>query len=169
MKLRVYLAALLLIIPVQATLFNPISLAGIRPDLGLAVVYIIGLLTGPLEACLAGMALGLVQDIGSASLLGLNAFTRGMVGVAAGYLGTRVLDISSPSNIVFLSAFSLAEGIFIALFMQVYYGSVPLLSIILMRLLPQAVFTGLLGTFMLRFMDRKKVMTLLMRRSLLKE
>jgi rod shape-determining protein MreD len=169
MKLRVYLAILFLIIPVQATLFNPISLAGIKPDLGLAVVYIIGLLTGPLEACLAGMALGLIQDIGSASLLGLNAFTRGLAGLAAGYLGSRVLDIASPSNIVFLSAFSLAEGVFIALFMQVYYGSVPLLGIILMQVLPQAVLTGLLGTLMLRFMAGKKVMTMLMRRSLLKE
>ncbi len=169
MKLRVYFATLLLIIPVQATLLNPISLAGIKPDLALAVVYIIGLLTGPLEACLAGMALGLVQDIGSASLLGLNAFTRGLAGLAAGYLGTRVLDIASPSNMVFLTAFSLVEGITVSLFMQVYYGGVPLIGAIFTRLLPQAVLTGLLGTLMLRLMARKKVMTVLMRRSLLKE
>jgi rod shape-determining protein MreD len=169
MKFRVYLATLLLIIPVQATLFNPLSLAGIKPDVGLAVVYVFGLLTGPLEGCLAGMALGLVQDIGSASLLGLNAITRGLAGLAAGYLGMRVLDIASPSNIIFLSAFSLVEGIFITLFLQIYYGSVPLLGIFVLRLLPQAVFTGLLGTLMLRFLARKKVMTMLMRRSFLKE
>ncbi len=169
MKLRVYFAILVLIIPVQATLFDLISIAGIKPDLAVAVVYIIGLLTGPMEACLAGIALGLVQDIGSSSLLGLNAFTRGLIGLAAGFLGIRVLDIASPSNIVFLSAFSLAESIAVSLFMEVYYGSVPLLSILLTRLLPQALFTGLLGTFMLRFVTRKKVMTALMRRSLLKE
>jgi len=169
MKLRVYVATLLLVIPVQATLFNPLSLAGIKPDLGMAVVYIVGLLTGPFEGCLAGIALGLVQDIGSASLLGLNAFMRGLAGLATGYLGMRVLDIASPSNIVFLSAFSLVEGILVTLFMQVYYGSVPLLGLFFMRLLPQAVFTGLLGTLMLRLLARKKVMTTLMRRSFLKE
>ncbi len=109
MKPRVYFAIALLVIPVQATLFTPLSIAGIKPDLPLVLIYIIGLLTGPAEAALAGIGMGLVQDIAGASLLGLTGFSRGLVGLAAGFLGRRVLDIASPSNIVFLSAFSLAE------------------------------------------------------------
>jgi rod shape-determining protein MreD len=101
MKPRVYLMMLLLIIPVQASLFSPLSLAGIKPDLPLALIYIIGLLTGPTEASLAGMGIGLVQDIGSASLIGMNGFTRGSSASRAGFLGRRVLDIASPSNVIF--------------------------------------------------------------------
>lgn len=169
MKPWVYLAILLLTIPVQATLLGPLSLAGIKPDLPLALIYIIGLVTGPVEAALAGMAVGLVQDIGSVSLLGMCGFTRGLIGVAAGMLGTRVLDIASPMNVMFIAAFSLAEGLIMAMFMQTFYGGVPFLSLLFTRILPQAVYTGLLGVFLLRFMNRRDVMGVVMRRSLLKE
>ena len=124
-----------------------------------------------MEAALAGMALGLVQDIGSASLLGMNAFTGGICrSRAPDFLGRSVLDIASPSNIIFLSAFSLTEGIAVSLFMQMFYGNVPL---------PRHVHhaTAASGACLpacsalscCSFMSRKKVMTMLMRRSLLKE
>ena len=169
MKPRVYLMTLLLIIPVQASLFSPLSLAGIKPDLPLALIYIIGLLTGPTEASLAGMGIGLVQDIGSASLIGMNGFTRGLIGLGAGFLGKRVLDIASPSNVIFLAAFSLMEGIVISMFMQIFYGTVPFFSMFFTGMVPQALYTGLLGTLMLRFISNKNVATQLMRRSLQKE
>ena len=169
MKPRVYLMMLLLIIPVQASLFSPLSLAGIKPDLPLALIYIIGLLTGPTEASLAGMGIGLVQDIGSASLIGMNGFTRGLIGLGAGFLGRRVLDIASPSNVIFLAAFSLMEGIVISMFMQFFYGTVPFFSMFFTRMVPQALYTGLLGTLMLRFISNKNVAAQLIRRSLQKE
>jgi rod shape-determining protein MreD len=169
MKPRVYLMMLLLIIPVQASLFSPLSLAGIKPDLPLALIYIIGLLTGPTEASLAGMGIGLVQDIGSASLIGMNGFTRGLIGLGAGFLGRRVLDIASPSNVIFLAAFSLMEGIVISMFMQIFYGTVPFFSMFFTRMVPQAIYTGLLGTLMLRFISNKNIATQLIRRSLQKE
>jgi rod shape-determining protein MreD len=169
MKPRVYLAILILIIPFQAALFGPLSLHGIKPDLSLALIYIVGLLTGPTEAALVGISLGLVQDIGSANLIGLNGFTRGLVGLGAGFLGRRVLDIASPSNIIFLGAFSLLEGLVISLYLQLFHGSVPFFSLFLAQMLPQALYTGLLGTFLLRFVNRKGLMTVLMRRSMVKE
>ncbi len=169
MKPRVYLMMLLLIIPVQASLFRPLSLAGIKPDLPLALIYIIGLLTGPTEASLAGMGIGLVQDIGSASLIGMNGFTRGLIGLGAGFLGRRVLDIASPSNVIFLAAFSLMEGFIISMFMQIFYGKVPFISTLFNLMIPQAIYTGLLGTLMLRFISNKNVVTQLIRRSLQKE
>ncbi len=169
MKPRVYLAIVLLMIPVQATLFNPLSLGGIKPDLPLALIYIIGLLTGPAEASLAGIGIGLIQDVAGASLLGLTGFSRGLVGLSAGFLGRRVLDIGSPSNIIFLSAFSLLEGIIIALFMLVFYGTVPVLNIFFTGMLPQALYTGVLGTLMLRFVSDRNKRAWLMRREFLKE
>jgi rod shape-determining protein MreD len=163
MKPRVYLGILLLIIPFQASLLNPLSLAGAKPDLALVVVFIIGLFTGPAEAALAGMGVGLVQDIGSASLLGFSGFTRGLVGLAAGLLGTKVLDIGSPTIVLFLAALSLAEGVLISLFLQVTYGAVPFFSMIAGRLLPQAVLSGILGYVVLQLINRKDVLAMLIR------
>ncbi len=169
MKPRIYFIILLLIIPIQASLFSRLSLAGITPDLALALIYIIGLLTGPGEAALAGIGIGLIQDIGSAGFIGLNGFTRGLVGLFAGLFGRRVLDISSPSNLILLAAFSLTEGLFIALFMQVIYGSVPIFSMFFTSMLPQALYTGVLGILLLRFIGKRDVLSALRRHALQKE
>jgi len=169
MKPRMYLIVLLLLLPLQASLFGPLSLGGITPDLGLAVLYCIGLLTGPVEAALAGIAIGLTQDLGSASLIGFSGLTRGLVGLFAGFLGRRVLDIQSPSNIVFLFVFCLAESIFSALFLELTYGSVPLVGLFFGRMVPRAITTALVGYTLLRLITGKKILAWIRRRELQKE
>jgi rod shape-determining protein MreD len=169
MKSHVYFIILLLIIPVQASLLDSLSLGGIRPDLALALLYIIGLLTGPIEAALAGMAIGLVQDIGSASFIGFSGLTRGLIGFSAGLLGRRVLDLTSRSNSFFLAGFSMLEGVFIAFFLQMFYGSIPFVSLAAGRILPQALYTGVLGAVLLRLIVRKDVLSVLVRRDVQKE
>ena len=67
------------------------------------------------------------------------------------------------------AGFCLAEGVIIALLMQVLYGSGPFFSLVFTRMLPEAVYTGIVGTFMLRFISRRNVLQALMRRSFLKE
>src|SRR5450759_870613 len=165
MKPLVYFTILLFIVPVQAGLLEPLSLGGIKPDLALILIYIIGLLTGPLEAALAGIAIGLVQDIGSASFIGFSGLTRGLIGFSAGLLGRRVLDLTSPSNSIFLMGFSLLEGICIALFLQMFYGSAPFFSLLAGRILPQALYTGVLGAVLLQLTNSKDVVPLLRRRT----
>jgi rod shape-determining protein MreD len=169
MKSLVYFTILLLINSVQSSLLDPLSLGGIKPDLALAVLYIIGLLTGPAEAALAGMAIGLVQDIGSASFIGFSGLTRGLIGFSVGLLGRRVLDLNSRSNSIFLAAFSLLEGVFIAFFLQMFYGTVPFFSLMTGRIFPQALYTGVLGAVLLRLIVRKDVMSVLVRRDVQKE
>ncbi|MDA8424286.1 MAG: hypothetical protein M0Z89_13260 [Nitrospiraceae bacterium] len=169
MKPWVYLVVLLLILPVQAGLLNPLSIGGIKPDIALAVVFIIGLITGPVEGAFAGMSIGLLQDIGSASLLGLTGLSRGMVGLLSGLLGRRVLDIDNPMIVLFLVALSMAEGLFIALFLQTTYGAVPFLSLVAGRIVPQALYTGLCGLLLLHLTKKKNVLTALTRRELRKE
>ncbi len=169
MKPGVYFIILLCIIPVQASLFGPISFFGIKPDLPLALLYIIGLLTGPTEGAVAGICIGLVQGIGSAGLIGLDAITRGLFGLCAGLLGRQVLDIASPANIIFLSAFCWLEGIAIVILIELIYGNGPLLSVLLIRMLPQALYTGVLGMLMLRFIKNRNITAQLLRRSFQKE
>jgi rod shape-determining protein MreD len=169
MKPWVYLVVLLLILPIQAGLLNPLSIGGIKPDIALAFVFIIGLITGPVEGAFAGMSIGLLQDIGSASLLGLTGLSRGMVGLLSGLLGRRVLDIDNPMIVLFLVALSMAEGLFIALFLQTTYGAVPFLSLVAGRIVPQALYTGLCGLLLLHLTKKKNVLTALKRRELRKE
>ena len=169
MRPPVYLAILLLLLPVQAGLLAPLDRLGIRPDLGLAIVYTIGLLTGPGEAALAGVAFGLLQDVGTASLLGFSGLTRGLVGITAGVLGQRVLDVRSSSNSLFLFAFSIAESLLAALFLEAAWGDVPLGSLLVRQMLPRAFFTALAGYVILRLATRRNVPGLIMRHELQKE
>jgi hypothetical protein len=115
------------------------------------------------------MAIGVVQDVGSASLIGFSGMTRGLEGLAAGLLGSRVLDFSSPVIVLFLAAFSLVEGILIALFLQVTYGDVPFLSMLGVSMLPQALYTSILGLLLLQLIRKKNIFPMLMRRDFQKE
>lgn len=169
MKPVVYLLVLLLLVPLQASLLAPLLHFGIRPDLGLAVLYAIGMLAGPVEGALAGIALGLLQDVSSAGLIGLTALSRGLVGFFSGMLGRRVLDAGSPSNGIFLAAFCLAESLMLALFFETAYGEVPLVSLLFRRMLPGAIITAFAGYLVLRSLARKGVLRLVLRRTMLQE
>jgi rod shape-determining protein MreD len=169
MKPWVYLVILLLLVPFQASLLNPLSIGGIKPDLALALLFIIGLIAGPVEGTFAGIGIGLIQDIGSASLIGFTGLSRGLVGLLAGLLGRRVLDIDNPVIVLFLVVFSIAEGIFIMLFLQTTYGAVPFFSLVVSRIIPQAFYTGLFGLLMLHLTKKKKVLAAIKRQDIQKE
>jgi rod shape-determining protein MreD len=168
-KPAVYCIILLLIAPLQGSLLAPLARFGIWPDLGMAILYAIGLLTGPVEGALAGMGLGLMQDVAAASLVGLSGLSRGIAGFVAGFLGQRVLDLGSPSNIVVLAAFSLAESLMIAVFFETAYGTMPFGALFIRRMLPRAIMTALTGYLVLRLATRRDVRRMVLRRSLQKE
>ncbi len=169
MKAGVYCIFFLLIISFQSSLFNPLAIVGIKPDLAFSFLYIIGLLTGPVEATLAGMGTGLLIDIGSSSFLGVTGISRGLLGLSAGLLGEKVLDITSPSNGIFITAFSLLEGVVFLFFLQIVYSDLPFLNLVIERILPQAIYTGILGIILLRLITEKKILPVLTRRAAQKE
>jgi rod shape-determining protein MreD len=169
MRIIAYVIIFLLLLPFQASLLAPLSRIGMAPDLGMAVLYVIGLLTNPVEAAFAGIAIGLLQDVGSASLMGLSGLTLGIVGLLTGLLGQRVLDIESPSNVVFLALFSLAGSLLAVLFLDMMYGDFPVLGPFFVRMVPRAAVTALAGYLILGFATRRSVLPLLRRRELQKE
>ena len=168
MKPVVYLIVLLLLVPLQASLFAPLARLGLRPDLGLAVLFAIGLITGPIEGALAGIAIGLVLDLSSASFVGLSALVLGILGMCAGLLGKQVLDISNPSSAIFLAVFSIAQSMMIMVFLEMAYGSAPMWSLLFRRALPGAITTAVAGYFLLRFATRRRTLRLVLRRELQK-
>ncbi len=169
MRPAAYTVVLLLLLPFQAALLDPLARIGLAPDLGMAVLYVIGLLTSPVEAAFAGIAIGLLQDIGSASPLGLSGLTLGIVGLLTGLLGQRVLDIQSPSNVAFLAFFSLAASLLSVLFLDLIYGGFPVIGPFFVRMVPRAAATALAGHMILRFATRRDILSMIRRRELQKE
>lgn len=72
-------------------------------DLPLAVVLYYALDRGPTAGLWLGVAVGLVQDALTGSLLGAGAVARGLVGYAIGSAGTRLV-LTGPFPLILLAA-----------------------------------------------------------------
>jgi rod shape-determining protein MreD len=85
--LLLFMAALVL----QTSFVPVISIAGIKPDLLVLVLFFFSLKYGVMPGIFAGFFLGLGQDLYSPSLLGQNALVKTAVGALAGLFNERVM------------------------------------------------------------------------------
>jgi hypothetical protein len=94
MKALIYFAVIFGLVPVQSILLPHVSLWGVKPDLGLVAVCLIGLLGGELDGLLVGLALGWAMSLFSAQDLISDAIMKGTVGFLAGLAGRQVVYLS---------------------------------------------------------------------------
>ena len=92
-----YSGLLLLLLPIQATFLEHISLVGVKPDLCLVATCLVGYLGGRTRGLWVGMGLGFIQDIYSAGGIGLNMITKGVVGVVSGTAPKILSDTTPPA------------------------------------------------------------------------
>lgn len=144
MRVALYGAFLLALVPMQATILHDLSLGGVRPDLVLVSVCLIGFIRGELEGFLAGLLLGFAQDLLSAGDLGLNLATKSGIGLLAGLVGRQVAHVTAVVMLVGLFVVSCCSGLLFLLVTQ-YGGLAAMGSAARSILLPQAVFDALLG------------------------
>ncbi|HHW07704.1 MAG TPA: rod shape-determining protein MreD [Clostridia bacterium] len=78
-------AALFLSLTLEATLFNHLTLAGVKPDLLLVLVIIYSLFRGSAAGAKLGFVYGLVEDLLLGNYVGLNAACKMLVGYAIGW------------------------------------------------------------------------------------
>lgn len=83
--LSIFLALLL-----QSAVFPHLTVFGIRPDLVAVVVVCWGLLYGPAEGFVAGLAAGLVQDLTMGQYIGLFALAKTLTGFVAGVVESKI-------------------------------------------------------------------------------
>ncbi len=86
-----WFGGLLAMIILQTTILQYVSIditADIRinPDLVLLVLFFFGLKNEQVKSTIAGFAAGLILDILSGGIIGLNAFVKTIVGFSTGYL-----------------------------------------------------------------------------------
>ncbi len=74
----------------QASLIARISVFGSRPDLPLALVVSMALFSGPLAGGLVGFTSGLLCDLFSGGPLGVQSFSKVVVGYSTGFVSGRL-------------------------------------------------------------------------------
>jgi hypothetical protein len=94
MKALIYFGVIVGLVPVQSVLLPHISVWGVKPDLGLVAVCLIGLIAGELDGLLVGLTLGWAMSLFSAQDLISGAVLKGTVGFVAGLVGRQVVYLS---------------------------------------------------------------------------
>ena len=94
MKALLYAILIASLVPIQSVLLPHVSVWGVKPDIGLVAVCLVGLFGGELEGLLVGLALGWVMNLFSAEDLIASMVTKGGVGYVAGLAGRQVANLS---------------------------------------------------------------------------
>ena len=144
MKSLLYLGLILLLVPLQTAILPHMAIWDIKPDLGLIVAALIGLLAGELDGLLMGVAIGWVLNLYSAGDLWLNLLTPGGAGLFAGLLGRQVAQVTPTILSIGVLLLSLAGGL-VAVFGMKHGTMGEAWWMVESVVLPQAVFDAVTG------------------------
>jgi rod shape-determining protein MreD len=129
----------------HGSLASLLRVGGIVPDIPLVLVVMLALRRGPEFGCAAGLAAGLLQDVTTGGLLGVQAFTKALVGFAIGASGAR-LSVTSPLvQVLGLVVLTLLEGLVRFGLLQMFRFPAPFGEVMAYQVVPQALYNGLLG------------------------
>lgn len=154
MKYLVYALLVPLLIPLQVLGFDRLSIGGIRPDLSLVAVSLIGLQMGEMEAVVVGAALGFTQDLFSGSLLWGNFCLKPMVGLLAGLARRNLVNLTLKFVFVLLLALSIFSGSVMFLLKSLTGPGADFFMAARETILPQACYDAVLGVVILKLIQR---------------
>jgi rod shape-determining protein MreD len=156
LKVGIIVTALL----IQLTLLNLFTIQGLKPDLILLVVLIFSLLKGAEEGTVSGFASGLLQDIFSTGLLGVNALVKTVIGFISGILKEKIFT----EHILFLIPIitfvvSISQSILMLLILHAFGIEYSMVWSLKKIVLPEALYNSLLSPFV--FLGIKKLFQLI--------
>jgi len=141
-KPLLYVGLVLGLIPIQTTVLEHLSVAGVRPDLCLIAVSLIGLFGGLSDGVKMGVLLGFEQDLFSAGDMWVNAITKAAIGLSAGLVGRYVARTTPATVLPMVLGLSVSSGI---AFLFAGAGGQYTLTAVRTVLLPQAVFDSMVA------------------------
>ena len=146
MKLVWYSFILLLFVPLQSILMASISLNGVQPDLGLILLYFIGLVYGEIDGILFGLIIGFLMDLFSGGPLGPNLVSQTLLGWASGMVGKTLLNVNAFFTLGSVFCLSLLSGLLSFLFVFLITGGWGFWASVRWVILPEALYDALLAT-----------------------
>ena len=145
MKFLFYAGIVLVLVPLQATILPHLSVWEVKPNAGLVVAAVIGLLVGEIDGLAVGLAIGWVLNMYSAGDLWLSLVTTGGAGLLAGLVGRHVAQVNPTVLCVGLLALSFVTGVVTAMITKSETVS-DTWWMVQSVVLPQAIFDAAVGT-----------------------
>jgi len=151
---------ILFLLAFQGSVLNPLVIHGIRPDLVLITVYLLGILKGDIQGGLIGASLGFIMDIVSAGPVYYNVFSKCFIGSLAGVIGRWIQNPGPVLHGGLIFGASLLQGAG-ALLILSFLGTAQLTQDLFYIAIPQAIFDGALGGIVYLFLTirRKKAVS----------
>ena len=94
MKYLLYVVLIILLVPLQAVMYNRLAVFGVHADLVLIAVCLIGLQAGELDAIVVGIALGFTQDLFTGSAHWENLWLKPLLGLMASAASHNVVNLT---------------------------------------------------------------------------
>lgn len=110
MRALLYVGLALGLVPVQSTVLDHLSVAGVRPDLCLIAASLIGFFGGVMDGILMGALLGFEQDLFSAGEAWVGFITKAGSGLAGGLVGRYVSRVTPAMVAPMILALSVCSG-----------------------------------------------------------
>jgi rod shape-determining protein MreD len=129
----------------QASLVPALRIADVAPDIPLIVVVLLALRRGPEFGCAAGFAAGLLQDMATGGLLGVQALTKSLVGFVIGAAGGRLRVTQPLVQVPGLVLLTFIEGIGRFALLKLFRYPAPFGEVMTYAVLPQALYNGFVG------------------------
>ncbi|MHB8984398.1 MAG: rod shape-determining protein MreD [Eubacteriales bacterium] len=146
MRFSTFLLLLVLLL-LQTTVLNFITIFGVKPDLVMLVVVFNGFLLGTREGAFLGFAGGIMEDLFTGSYIGLNALSKMAAGYLAGAFGVGLYKenpiIAAVVTLVSTTA-ALVINYALLLLVKIY---VPSFYAFFRIILPVAAYTAILAPF----------------------
>lgn len=141
MKLAIHGVFLVLLSVLQTTWLDGIAVWGIKPDLFVVYVTTIACFCGKREAAVSGVIFGIVLDILTGKLLGLNAVLLMLLGFTVAHFCDKVIRKSSVF-IVMLITFIVSFFYELIYLLIAFAGSLNIKAVFLRALLPECIYNA---------------------------
>lgn len=155
MKIFLKGAIIVVTLVIQLTLINSVTILGIKPDLILIVVVVFSLLKGAKEGTISGFTSGLLQDIFSVGILGINALAKTVIGFICGIIKEKIFHehiLFIIPVITFISSF--IQSILIFLLLRAFGTEYNLAWSLKQVALPEALYSSLLSPFIFLMINK---------------
>jgi rod shape-determining protein MreD len=130
----------------QATIVPALRIGNVTPDIPLIMVVLLALRRGAESGCLAGFAVGLMEDVAGGGLVGVQAFTKAMVGFAIGSAAPRLRVTQPVVQVSGLVLLSVGEALMRFALLKVFHFRAPFGELMTYVVLPQALYNGFIGS-----------------------